>query len=244
MPASEKLHSFINRLPRGKTPSDLIEAQIGPADETDVRFWQRSIQPLIDAALPTRLDRRWNWEAMHNGRTPVALLARLAGQNPLTYCIRAMAEQHGSPKAVPVAMMFMVERYPSLVEPDCTTPFIVYISGAPDIFLRQRFGETLRLMLPVIDTAVTVSGVLGYRGCVGLHAHPKGGENLFSRYERVGLARISAANANLTLGRMTINRLANLLSDDGPYFYADDSIASEIRMSADHLRTTIGEQNG
>lgn len=188
-------------------------------------FWDDHIQPAIKA-LPGRADQHWSWPDL---RLWMPLLQLVQWRR-----CRALVALLQSDKgfAVPSAMLFMIERYPS-VDSDVPTKsvFVWYLTTAPTDGL-EALGvrEAPSLGRSCLDAAIVTSQNLGQNGCIWLHADPLGGDRLLRFYKSD--CRLMPLPETAVLP--TLER--RLQGNDGRYFFTDARRAEELTSEFDPFR--------
>lgn len=178
-------------------------------------YWHLEYQPTIDELQ--RPDSGWNWPSFHGWYEK---LAGLLGQAPFAYCLGV---ENQSRHFVPVGMIMLAGRYPALNNHSQSAVFAWFVSAAPEKLVSDRVGANVPRGVgqALMDIALTHSGMSGYLGRMGLHADPKGGEQLMDFYHN----RVQLMNLNSSA---KLPRARRLFGNDGRYFYADEEQASMI----------------
>jgi len=134
------------------------------------------------------------------------------------------------PKAIPAAMILLIESHPWLLPTarKRQSTYTWFMAAAPKKVL-QGLGvfATPSLGSILIDTALTTSMTLGYRGRMWLHADRRGGQRLFDYYSKK--CNLLNVNAGFPLP-------SGLLSD-GRHFYATSKIAKHLVNGLKQSRT-------
>jgi hypothetical protein len=228
--------------------STWVEIAIVHMTPEHAQYWDAVIQPAIrtigdqerrEGKKHSRADHYWRWPRLRvllplaqslikrRCRALTVLLQRdLIWQEPW----QGPPKREDDPKAIPAAMILLIESYPWLLPTTRTrhSTFTWFIAAAPKKVL-QELGvvATPSLGSILIDTALITSITLGYQGRMWLHADRRGGQRLFDFYsKKCNLLNVSDGFP-LPSGSLS----------DGRHFYATSKIAKKLLYGLKQSRT-------
>lgn len=228
--------------------SKWVEIAIVHMTPEHAQYWDAVIQPAIRAIgdhersegkKPSRADHNWRWTRIRVllplaqslfKRRCRALTVLLQRDLVLPEAWEGSPKLEDKPKAIPAAMVLLIESYPWLFPTarERQSTFTWFMAAAPKKVL-QGLGvfETPPLGSILIDTALVTSMTLGHRGCMWLHAARRGGQRLFDYYSK------KCYLFNVSDGFP----LPNGSISDGRHFYASSKIAKQLINGLKHCRT-------
>jgi len=216
----------IERIPRARPGTGVVDCIVQEAGFRELGNWQRLIHEPFIATDPARLDRGWNWPRYLSASY---LLNDVHGR--LTEAFQIVISSPTG-RAVPVGLAMLVSGYPHPGEAGEMSTFVWFLTSTPASALHS-FGVTDRfVVMPLLlDTAVQASRWQGLRGRVALHADhrgpPKQQDDLVKRYLACGLTRRNHLKGSL---------LSRFRRMDDRYFVYDTASAHACTLKWDHLR--------
>lgn len=202
-----------------------IDVDIYEGRLADAQTWDWHVQPHLRGT--ERLDAEWDWPWLFSKSV---LIEAARGRRVSLQCVNVPNSEGVS---VPLGLMLLSEGYPALDGTSQESVFLWYLSSAPGAALAKmgvRYAKPNLVLHALIDTAIQRSYELGYDGRVGLHAAPRGGDDLYCRYRDDVRMSSLGGNTRLTLAR----RLKG--GNDGRYFWCDPKLSQSLSNSLDYLR--------
>jgi hypothetical protein len=201
----------------------IVDIRTTDMGANDALWWDSRLGPK-HSRIHSRADRFWAWSVL----LPMCHLVQLAKRRycrPLVTWARA-----DNGRFLRTGMSILIENYPYLdVAAPAQSYFLWFISAADPEVLRSDFGMShppalARLLL---DNAIVLSQNSGLEGRMGLHAAAAGGAALMNLYRHCGLHLLSGS-APLPA---SVHH-----SNDGRFFYADESVAEVLAAALDASR--------
>jgi len=208
---------------RGLTSHTDVEVRV--ANKELLNFWHNQVQLPFINSMDNRLDVGWNWP--NKILLVQGTIARQLNQEPVCYTIgKKIGEGF-----LPLALIFLAEKYPAVFDKQKSSSFIWYLSTAPQDFLKLYLDENNMPNISelCLDVGITASYINGYNGIIGLHAlnskkKKKASKKLLNFYQNTcGLINLGSKE-ELPPGR-------KIFGNDGRYFYADEKKANLIRVA-------------
>ncbi len=190
------------------------------------RRWHHAVHVPFIASDPARLDHRWNWPRLVVWSS---ILERTALRRSVFLQLN-VGLANGD--AFPVGQILVSDGFPYFPRPPGDCVFLWYLSAAPSSALTHHgLPADLRLMKPLVDTAIQFSLQRGYGGRLALHAatggNPAADRKLYDAYKKgIGLEPYAGRSGKIGLFR----------TNDKRYFHADEQRALDIARRLDYLR--------
>lgn len=221
----------MNHVSRAPTKSGIsLPIRITELTVEWTRRWHQWVQPFVDAVEGPQADKGWRWPLKW---AETLLIGGLFGQQPRGFVIGVQSDER---TFVPCIILSMVEDYPHLADNTKSSPFVWFLSRAPDSYLRIALRANpdavpKLLMQIAVDVAITHSFHLGQQGRIGLHAAPAGEDLLMRKYEHdCGMVRLPEDVA-LPFGFRRV-----MVPNGGRYFYHSEDTALAASQRLDFCR--------
>lgn len=213
--------AFIRRIPTVTghvIPCDIVEGTLD-----DARNWHALVQPHCRAAPDFQPETDWNW--------PRTLLStqfaeRILGRD----CVYLQLTTFAGGQRIPLGQVLLSVGYDFLPNVRQRCVYLWFLAAAPETFLQVYQLPRVKILRPMIDTAIRFSLLNGYDGRICLHAlpckDPQYHADLFAKYVNLGLTPIPA---NQRIRKMT-------KPNDGRYLYCDNNTWLGISSPLDYCR--------
>jgi hypothetical protein len=209
----------VSKAPVKNTPN-YTDIVVAIANTEVLKYWHKNIQLPFINTTEDRLDKGWNWP-----RTIYTLhgtIAKIRNQQPICYTIGKKVDDG----YLPLALVFVAEKYPALFDVTKSSSFVWYLSTAPQEFAKMflKDEDIPKLGKLCVDVGITSSFNSNNNGVIGLHASREGGDWLFEFYQKGCDITNLGKNIKLPYTR-------KYLGNDGRYFYADEKKAKDINRN-------------
>jgi len=218
---------FVTRIDTKSKPGGAVDVKIAEGNLMGAWRWHQAIQAPFIANDPRRLfDHDWHWPGL---LLWTSAAERALGRRAVFFQVNATLKSGG---ALPIAQMIVSDGYTYFPRNEDQCVLLWYVAAAPEQALAHHgFPPDLRLLKPLVDTAIQFSALRGYKGRLVLHAASCGDgpadQKLYDIYGKgLGLAVYDGP-----LGKISYAR-----ANDGRYFYADEKHALDFAQALDYLR--------
>ena len=212
---------YVQRLERRS--GGFVDAVVSEGTQADARYWHHEVKSYI---APRRLDSKWNWPRM----VPwYQLIERIRNRHAVFLKVSSATS---SGHAFPIGQLLLSDGYPFF--PDARNErcvLLLYLAAAPAAALSAHGLPTdLKIMRPLVDTAIQFSFDRGYDGRMTLHAAKGAGgqqdRDLYDKY------KTGCKLKSFRKGR----KVALVRPNDGRYFYVDEGLAVQLTADLNYLR--------
>ncbi len=213
--------AFIRKIPI--VTGDWLPCDVVEGTTADAQDWHALVQPYIRSAPTFQPDSHWNWPRMVRA---TQFAESMLGRD----CVYFRLTTFANGERVPLGQILLSIGYDFLPDVRQQSIYLWYLAAAPEGFLRSYGLPRVKILRPMIDTAIQFSLMSGYDGRVCLHAmpcdDPRYHAELFAKYQSVGLTPIPASQR--------IPKLTKF--NDGRFLYCDNTSWLGISSALDYLR--------